>query len=272
MGVKRAGDAKVLATIPEYDALLKQTIPGKGDAWFRYNYDGYGEKNDGSNFDGSGRGRLWPIFTAERGMYEIAKRGLGASGASYKTAVKAFSTAQGFVPEQVWNPSVTIGGDWVTTLPAGYVAGTPTKSMAPLNWAMGEYISLVASMNAGKVADILPAVCGRYNTCTVPAGTGQVTTNVNATATTVVGQQMYVTGNTTVLGSWNTDLAVPLDPTTYPVWKNGVNLPASTTVQYKYFRKNDDGTVTWENIVGGGNRSVVVPASGTVTLNDTIAW
>lgn len=272
MGVKRANDANILATIPEYDSLLKQTIPGKGDAWFRYNYDGYGEQNDGSNFNGTGRGRLWPIFTAERGMYEISKSGLGSSGASYKTAVKAFSSAQGFVSEQVWNPSVTIGGDWTTTLPAGYTAGTATKSMSPLNWAMGEYISLLASINASKIVDILPEVCGRYNNCTVAPLAGQVATSVNATASTVYGQQMYVTGNTTELGNWNTDLAVPLDATTYPVWKNGVRLPASTTVQYKYFRKNDDGSVTWENVAGGGNRSVTTPASGSVSLNDTVTW
>ena len=272
MGVKRATDPTILATIPEYDAVLKQTIAGKGDAWFRYNYDGYGEDNSGNNFNGTGRGRLWPIFTAERGMYEIAKTGVGSSGNAYRTTVKAFSTAQGFVPEQVWNDSTTLSGDWVTTLPGGYTAGTPTKSMAPLNWAMGEYISLVAAINASKVADILPEVCGRYYTCTVAPTAGQIPTAVNATASTTYGQQVYVTGNTAALGNWNTDLAIPLDPTTYPVWKNGVNLPASTTVQYKYFRKNDDGSVTWEAIGGGGNRSVVVPASGTVTLNDTVTW
>ncbi|TPW13082.1 MAG: glucoamylase [Acidimicrobiaceae bacterium] len=272
MGVRSANDSSILATIPEYDLLLKQTIPGKGDAWFRYNYDGYGEKNDGSNFDGSGRGRLWPIFTAERGMYEIAKSGLGSSGTVYKTAVKAFSSPQGFVSEQVWNNSVTIGGDWVTTLPAGYTAGTPTKSMSPLNWAMGEYISLLASISAGKIVDILPEVCDRYSTCVVTPPAGQSAASVNATASTTYGQQMYVTGNTTALGNWNTDLAVPLDPATYPVWKNTINLPASTVVQYKYFRKNDDGTVTWETIAGGGNRSRTTAASGTVAWNDTIVW
>jgi glucoamylase len=51
-----------------------------------------------------------------------------------------------------------------------------------------------------------------------------------------------------------------------------VRLPASTTVQYKYFRKNDDGSVTWENLPGGGNRSVTTPASGASTRTDTVAW
>ncbi len=272
MGVKRADDPSILATIGEYDALLKQTIPGKGDAWFRYNYDGYGEKNDGSNFDGTGRGRLWPIFTAERGMYEIARTGVGTNGAGYRTAVKNFSSATGVIPEQVWNTSATLSGDWVTTTPAGATPGTPTRSMAPLSWAMGEYISLLASIQANAIVDILPAVCDRYHVCTPAPPAGQVAAAFNATATTVVGQQLYVTGNQAALGNWNTGLAVPLDPGAYPVWKNTVALPASTSVQYKYFRKNDDGSITWENLPGGGNRAFTTPAVGTSTRTDTVTW
>lgn len=36
-------------------------------------------------------------------------------------------------------------------------------------------------------------------------------------------------------------------------------------MQYKYLKKNPDGTVTWEN---GDNRTVFVTSTGTVTLND----
>jgi glucoamylase len=272
MGIKRADDPSITGTITEYDAVLKQTVAGKGDAWFRYNYDGYGEKNDGSNYDGSGRGRLWPIFTAERGMYEIAKRGVGSAGTPYKTAVKGFSTSTGLIPEQVWNVSTALGQDWVTTTPAGYAPGTPTKSMAPLSWAMGEYISLIASIHVGRIVDVLPQVCDRYETCTVPPPSGHVATSFTPTATTSHGQQVYVTGNSAALGNWNTDLAVPLDPAAYPVWRNRVNLPASTAVQYRYFRKNDDGTVTWENLPGGGNRSFSTPASGTSIHADRVNW
>lgn len=273
MGVKSANDSTVLSTIPVYDSAIKQTIAGKGDAWFRYNFDGYGEFNDGTNYNGSGRGRLWPIFTAERGMYEIARTGMGSVGSGYLTAVKAFSTPQGFVPEQVWNTTamVTPGvdGGWQTTTPAPYVAGTATKSIAPLSWAMGEYINLLASIRANRVVDIPAAVCFRYNNCTVAPASGQVQAAVSVTAPTVVGQWVYVTGNVPELGSWNTDLGTPVDPASYPVWKNKVNLPANTTIAYKYYRKNSDGSVTWEN---RGNRTLTTPASGSVTLTDTVNW
>jgi glucoamylase len=271
MGIKKANASEITDTLPEYDANLKQTITGKGDAWFRYNCDGYGEHNDGSNFDGTGRGRLWPIFTAERGIYEIAKSTSGASGLSYLNAVKAFSTPESFIPEQVWNITANISGCQVTT-PSPYVPGTPSKSIAPLNWAMGEYISLLASIQASTAVDIPSVVCARYNNCVVPPAAGQVSVLVNVNATTTWGQTVYVTGNVTALGNWNTDLGIPTDPGTYPIWKNSVNLGANASIQYKYYRKNDDGSVTWENYPGGGNRWISTPASGTVTLSDSINW
>lgn len=278
LGIKSANDSAVLDTLPEYDSLIMQNIVGRGPAWFRYNSDGYGEKNDGSNYDGTGRGRLWPIFTAERGMFEIARAGnVGSQGTSYLNAVRAFSTPEGFVSEQVWNNTATINngetGGWPVTTPAGYTPGTPTKSIAPLSWALGEYISLTASIANNRIIDVTPAVCGRYSNCVVPPLAGQAQVNVNVNANTVVGQYVYVTGNTAALGNWDLGLAVPVDPSSYPVWKNSINLPASSSIQYKYVRKNADGTYTWENLPGGGNRTLATPASGgNVTLNDTVAW
>jgi glucoamylase len=271
MGIKKPNASDITDTLAEYDANLKQTIPGKGDAWFRYNCDGYGEHNDGSNFDGTGRGRLWPIFTAERGIFEIARSTIGTSGLPFLTAVRAFSTSESFIPEQVWNITTNISGCQVTT-PSPYVPGTPSKSIAPLNWAMGEYISLLAAIQANAAVDIPSVVCARYNNCAVPPIAGQVSVNVNVNATTSWGQMVYVTGNVSALGNWNTSLGIPTDPDTYPTWKNRVNLPANASVQYKYYRKNDDGSVTWENYPGGGNRYLSTPGSGTVTLSDSVTW
>jgi glucoamylase len=277
LGVKSPTDGAILDTVAVYDATLKQTIAGKGPAWFRYDYDGYGEKNDGSNFDGSNdgstRGRLWPIFTAERGLYEIDKAGpVGGVGSSYLATLRAFSTPEGFVPEQVWNNTASIAG-WQTTTPAGYTPGTPTKSIAPLSWAMGEYINLTAAIAAGRIVDMPTVVCARYDNCAIAPTAGQAQVNFRATASTVVGQYVYVTGDTAALGNWDPGLAVPVDPRDYPVWANSVNLPAGVAVQYKFLRKNADGSITWENLPGNGNRSVTTPASGgNITLADSVAW
>ncbi|MDK9498269.1 alpha-amylase family glycosyl hydrolase [Streptomyces katrae] len=85
-------------------------------------------------------------------------------------------------------------------------------------------------------------------------------------ATTVPGQDVYVTGDRAELGGWNTGAALKLDPAAYPVWKLDVTLPAGTSFAYKYVRKDASGNVTWES---GANRSATVPANGKVTLTDT---
>lgn len=276
MGVKRATDPTIANTISVYDSVLGQTLnvanaPALSpNAWFRYNFDGYGEHNDGGDFDGTGAGRLWPIFTAERGMVEIARQGSGGAGSAYFSTFKQLTTPEGFVPEQVWSNSTTLPDGWAVTTPAGYTPGQPTKSMAPLNWAMGEYISLLASIQAGRIVDVPSVVCARYNNCAAPPQSGQVPVAVNVNASTQLGQQMYVTGNVAALGNWNTDLGIPVDPASYPVWRNTVNLPAAQAIQYKYYRKNADGSVTWEN--RSGNRQLQTPASGTLALNDQVSW
>ena len=284
MGVKRPNDPTITNSLIAYDATIKQTIGGNAyPAWFRYNFDGYGETNNGGPYDSSsGRGRLWPIFDAERGNYQIAATGTGSAGSPYLAALKAFSTPQGFISEQIWNPNTTLPADtdnpsgWTVTTPPGCTPGTITGSMEPLNWAQGEYITLLADIAAGKVIDIPPAVCSRYYACILTPGSGQAEVNINVDASTQYGQYMYVTGNTGTLGNWNTNLGIPVDSSTYPVWKNAVNLAASGSFQYKYYRKNQDGSVTWECYPGNGNcnanRSLTVPSSGTVDLNDTVSW
>ncbi|WP_459252237.1 carbohydrate-binding module family 20 domain-containing protein [Paraburkholderia sp. RL17-337-BIB-A] len=115
-------------------------------------------------------------------------------------------------------------------------------------------------------------MCARYSNCVIKPAAGQVGVTISVNAKTQPGQYMYVTGSTHALGNWNTDLGLPVDSANYPVWNNTVNLPASGSVQYKYYRKNADGSVTWENLPGNGNRMLNVPPSGSTALNDSVGW
>ena len=103
-----------------------------------------------------------------------------------------------------------------------------------------------------------------------------VPVDISVNAVTQFGQYMYVTGDVAVLGAWNTNLGLPLDSATYPEWKNAINLAAGGAVQYKYYRKNPDGGVTWECYPGGGDcngdRSLTAPSSGPLLLNETVNW
>jgi alpha-amylase len=85
-------------------------------------------------------------------------------------------------------------------------------------------------------------------------------------ATTVWGQNIYVVGDIPSLGAWNTSGALLMSSAAYPVWKLDISLPAGTSFQYKYIRKDGSGNVTWES---GANRTATVPSSGTTALNDT---
>ncbi len=259
MGVFSPKDWTILETIPEYDDILKQTIPGKGDAWFRYNYDGYGEHNDGRSYDGGGRGRLWPIFTAERGIYEIAKTGSGNAGQPYLNALKAFSSPTGFIPEQVWNVSAKITG-WQTTTPPQHFPGTATGSIQPLSWAMGEYINLVAAMNQER-SDTPVIVCQRYS-CDKP----QVNVTFKVKADTIWGENVYLVGSDPLLSDWEPASGIKLSSASYPIWAATISLPASTTFKYKFVKINDADNVVWES---GADRELTTPASGEVVLNET---
>ena len=98
-GLRRADDPLILATVKVADALLKVDTPA-GPCWHRYNEDGYGEHDDGSAYDGTGRGRAWPLLTGERGHYELCA---GRDPLPYLEAMTRMASAGGMLPEQVWD-------------------------------------------------------------------------------------------------------------------------------------------------------------------------
>jgi alpha-amylase len=77
-------------------------------------------------------------------------------------------------------------------------------------------------------------------------GCSTVATSFAVDASTVWGENIHVVGNVAALGNWNPANSVPLDPATYPVWRGTVNLPAGTSVQYKYIKRNGS-QVSWES-------------------------
>lgn len=258
LGVKSPTDPTIVGSLPELDAVLRQNIPGKGSAWFRYNFDGYGEADDGSAWQGTGgHGRLWPIFTAERGIYEVARAGSGASGARFLDMLRAFATPEGFIPEQVWNTSAVITGEPVQT-PPGREPGTPTDSIAPLSWAMGEYISLLASVRAGRIVDIPESVCRRYDTCAPAARGGEVSATFEIRTPARAGERVYIVGSTPGLGAWRPALGAPAHFDAGR-WRAVLELPAQTDVEYAAYLLAADGT--WRQETGGRQR-LRVPDAG----------
>src|ERR1019366_3995163 len=149
-GLRSANDPRIRDSITVVDALLKVDTPN-GPAWHRYNGDGYGEHDDGRPFDGTGRGRAWPLLTGERGHYALVA---GREALPYLRAMAAMSGPTGMMPEQVWDAaSVPELRLW---------PGLPTGSAMPLAWAHAEFIKLLISREVGHPVDRPAAVWKRY--------------------------------------------------------------------------------------------------------------
>jgi len=136
-GIRAPKDPIIRDSIEVIDRVLKYDLP-QGPGWRRYNHDGYGQKDDGSAFDGTGVGRCWPILTGERGHYELAA---GRDPKPFIRAMEDFANQGGMITEQIWD-----GPD----LPGAHMKrGCPTGAAMPLCWSHSEYVSLVRSRHDG---------------------------------------------------------------------------------------------------------------------------
>lgn len=119
------------------------------------------------------------------------------------------------------------------------------------------------ALHVGQRATGTSPTTGPTATPAPTASTAQVAFGVQAT--TVWGQEIRVVGDHPALGAWDPARGVPLSSAAYPVWRATVALPPGTAVQYKYVR-TQGASVTWES---GANRTLTVPAAGTLTVSDT---
>ena len=156
LGIRAANDPLIVDSLAVIDQVLKRDLP-QGPCWRRYNHDGYGQKADGSAYDGTGEGRCWPILTGERAHYELAA---GRDPLPLIETMEEFANKGGMLPEQLWDAD---------DLPeAKMKRGGPTGSAMPLCWAHAEYVSLVRSHKDGVCFDRIDPVYQRY----AKAGTG----------------------------------------------------------------------------------------------------
>ncbi|KAJ3553980.1 hypothetical protein NM688_g3339 [Phlebia brevispora] len=181
---------------------------------------------------------------------------------TYQTMTSAIKTfADGFVLENAkYTPS---NGE----LSEQYDKSTGQQTSAiDLTWSYASALTVFAARSGftspswGAKGLTVPATCEAYGTATK---TVPVTFNVNAT--TVWGENIYITGGVPALQNWSPDDALLLSAADYPIWSITVSLPAGTVIQYKYLRKYN-GSVTWESDPNG---QIATPGSGNFTETDT---
>ena len=151
-GLRSADDPRILGTVAAIDAELRRDLPA-GSYWYRYNDDGYGERDDGAPFAGSGVGRLWPLLTGERAHYELAA-GRPDEARRLLAALEASASDGGLLPEQIWDSEDVPERE--------LFLGRPSGSAMPLVWAHAEHIKLLRSIRDGVIFDMPPQTVARY--------------------------------------------------------------------------------------------------------------
>jgi alpha-glucosidase len=153
-----------------------------------------------------------------------------------------------------------------------------------------------------------PPAIRPYNPLSIPGWpadfqpTCQISALFELNVTTVVGQNVFMTGNITALGmllsrflflhlvpcfvldvsepkssclnigNWDIANVAPLNADAYtvarPLWELAISLPPDTTVSYKYVFQQLNGSVTYEV----GNRSIAVGPCGSPSITQEDAW
>ncbi|GAC1505265.1 MAG: glucan 1,4-alpha-glucosidase [Candidatus Dormibacteraceae bacterium] len=149
-GLRRPKDERILRSLNGVDMSLKVSLPA-GPSWRRYVGDRYGEHEDGSPWDSSGRGRPWPVLTGERARHFFS---MGLPAAELVRTLEGFAGQGLMLPEQVW--------DAADIPQRGLLLGRPTGSATPLGWAHAEYLELLVTIALAGFPDIVMPARRRY--------------------------------------------------------------------------------------------------------------
>ena len=164
LGLRNPHDPRITATLALVDAFLRRNV-GTGDAYYRYDFDGYGEQPDGSNYDGlHGLGRPWPLLAGERGHLAALR---GELWTDQLEALLAMRSATGLVPEQVWDLSPLMPGSSGASQPLQ--TGRPTLSATPLVWGHSELVKLAVAGPTAAPTERLTIVADYFATVHPPA-------------------------------------------------------------------------------------------------------
>ncbi|TQQ79740.1 glucoamylase [Halonotius terrestris] len=160
LGIKPADDDVIENSITEVDNTIRIDTP-QGPAFYRYNGDGYGERAMGEkgapwSVQTKGKGRLWPIFTGERGEYELLAGTDEGELAPYNLlkTMAGFANSGRMIAEQVWDRHIDNEYNWEM--------GEGTGAATPLAWSMAQFIRLAHGIDAGEPVETPEVVDQRY--------------------------------------------------------------------------------------------------------------
>ncbi|WP_214105337.1 carbohydrate-binding module family 20 domain-containing protein [Acrocarpospora catenulata] len=157
-------------------------------------------------------------------------------------------------------------------------SGSSSTAEFTTGLADGDYCDVISgAVSPSGCTGTKITVSGGKATVTIPANnavafhinskvnTVKVATTFNVSANLTAGQTLHIVGNTAALGGGGTANSVALAANGDGTYSTTTDLPASTTISYKYLIKNGSSVVEQE----AANRTFTTPASGTVTRTDT---
>ena len=200
------------------------------------------------------------VYTSSSPTYTTLVSAIKTYADSYMSLVQKYTPSDGSLAEQFnRNDGTPLSASNLTWSYASFLTAVAARDgVVPASW--GEPSSnVVPSVCAGSTATgtyLTPTATAPLPPCTAVTS---VVVAFNVAETTSYGQNIFLAGNITQLGSWNTVDAVALSAVDYqaeyPRWYGTVDLPAGTALQYKYVEKRVDGSSIFE---GGANREFVV--------------
>ncbi|WP_049987791.1 glycoside hydrolase family 15 protein [Halobellus rufus] len=160
LGIKPADDEVIRNSLAEVDETLRVDTP-HGPAFYRYNGDGYGERQrdeEGApwSIEAKGKGRLWPIFTGERGEYELFNETDEGplAPANLLETMAGFANSGRMLSEQVWDREHSTEYNWAF--------GEGTGAATPLAWSMAQFVRLAHGIDAGRPVETPEVLRERY--------------------------------------------------------------------------------------------------------------
>lgn len=180
------------------------------------------------------------------------------------------------------DPDMGIAGNEVTITGCGFGTTAGIVSFGDtqadvLDWSDSRITVTVPNVTAGEYEVTVTSAGG--STSDVSNGFEVLTGKQTAVrfmvnhAETDYGTSVYLVGNVPELGNWDTSKAVgPFfnateSIATYPSWFYDVSVPAGTTIEYKFIKKDGSGNVIWES---GANHVYTTPSQGTGTAE--VSW
>lgn len=196
-----------------------------------------------------------------------------------KTAVWAYKGGEPSVPlVGSVGPTLTRAGNKITVEGRGFGASGTVKvggvTATTTSWTANRIVATIPAGVAPGTVHVTVTTTGgtsnNYDVTNETAAQVPVTFTVNNAPPTSVGDNIYLSGSVTELGSWSTSTSVAIGPMlapAYPNWFITASVPACTSVQFKFIKVTAGGVVTWEN---GTNHSYTTPCSGTAST--TVNW